>query len=269
MLHITLVGAGNMGFAMLRAWTKLEGYTYSVVEPNEALLQRAMALGAKALVEPTDGNAGVPIDVLVIAAKPQVVAEAMDRYAPRLSEKGLVVSVAAGVRIEAMASRIDRPVAMIRAMPNTPASIGEGMIVCYPNREAESESHRKIADQLLSATGRVAFVEDEALMDAVTAVSGSGPAYVFHFIEALQAAAMTVGLDHDLALLLAKQTVFGASKLAVESDQSPAQLREQVTSPNGTTAAALGVLMVQTGGLRNLMVEAVTAAKQRSVELGQ
>lgn len=269
MLHVALVGAGNMGFAMLRAWMGLDGYRYSVAEPNKALLERALALGAKALGGPSDDAADAPLDVLVIATKPQMVTEVMDRYESRLSETALVISVAAGVRIEAMASRIGRPVAIIRAMPNTPASIGEGMIVCCPNREAEHDSYRNIANQLLSATGRVAFVGDEALMDAVTAVCGSGPAYVFHFIEALQGAAMTVGLDHDLALLLAKQTVLGAAKLAMESDISPDKLREQVTSPNGTTAAALDVLMAPTAGLRHLLVEAVTAAKQRSIELGQ
>lgn len=265
MLHVTLVGAGNMGFAMLRAWTKLDGFTVSVIEPDKALLDRALAHGAKALADP----AGAPIDVLVLATKPEMVAEVIDRYATRLSTTGLVVSVAAGVRIGCMAARIGRPVAIIRAMPNTPVSIGEGMIVCCPNREANTQDHLEIADRLLSAAGRVAFVEDEVLMDAVTAVSGSGPAYVFHFIEALQAAAVSAGLNPDLALLLAKQTVFGAAKLAIESDDSPAKLREQVTSRNGTTAAALGVLMAEDGGLRHIMIDAVTAAKRRSIELGR
>jgi pyrroline-5-carboxylate reductase len=254
-----------MGFAMLHGWKKLGGYTFTVVEPNEDLLKRAVASGApQALAEVSE-----PIDVLVIATKPQMVAKVIEHHADRLSPTGLIISVAAGVGIAAMASCVQQGVAIIRAMPNTPAAISEGMIVCCTNDEARDERYRSIAAELLSATGRLAFVEDEGLMDAVTAVSGSGPAYVFHFIEALHGAAVAAGLDDDLALLLAKQTVFGAAKLARESDLPPATLREQVTSPNGTTAAALAVLMAPGGGLQYLLAEAVFAAKQRSLELGR
>jgi len=271
MLHVALVGAGNMGFAMLRGWMALDGYTLSVVEPNADLRKRAQDVGAKTLAE-----ISAAIDVLVIATKPQIVAQVVAQHQHRLAAGGLIVSIAAGISIHTIAAQLDQPAAIIRAMPNTPAAIGQGMIVCCPNAQAQDERYRKIAQTLLCASGQVAFVQDEALMDAVTAVSGSGPAYVFHFIEALHAAAVAAGLDDALAMLLAKQTVFGAAALAQESQESPKTLREQVTSPNGTTAAALAVLMGQadqakgpSGALQVLLERAVAAARQRSVELGR
>jgi len=264
MTHVTLIGAGNMGFAMLRGWMTLDGYTFSVVEPDDALRKRAQDAGARVLTDASE-----PIAVLVIATKPQLVAQVVRTHQHRLAPDGLIISVAAGISIQTIASQLDQPVAIIRAMPNTPAAIAQGMIVCCPDARARNEQHRRVAQTLLSATGQVAFVEDETLMDAVTAVSGSGPAYVFHFIEALHAAAVAAGLDDDLALLLAKQTVFGAAALALQSTESPTALREQVTSPNGTTAAALAVLMAQPGGLLDLLKRAVTAARNRSIELGR
>jgi len=264
MLHVALVGAGNMGFAMLRGWTALEGYTFSVAEPNADLLARARDAGAKDL-----SATRAAVDVLVIATKPQVAAQVAAQHQHRLAPDGLIVSIAAGISIDAIAAQLDRPCAIIRAMPNTPAAIGQGMIVCCPNAQAQDVRYRNIAQSLLSASGRVAFVQDEALMDAVTAVSGSGPAYVFHFIEALHTAAVAAGLDDELAMQLAKQTVFGAARLAVDSLESPATLREQVTSPKGTTAAALSVLMAQPGGLQDLLKAAVAAARDRSIALGR
>jgi pyrroline-5-carboxylate reductase len=269
MSHIALIGAGNMGFAMLSTWSKIKEQRLTVVEPNEALRARAAELGIQAFASPEELPDDSLFDVLVIATKPQMVGDVVARYISQLAPDGMVISVAAGIGIGAMRERAGRPVAIIRAMPNTPSAIGEGMIVCCPNSEADTQAYRKFAEQLLSAVGRVAFVDDEKLMDAVTAVSGSGPAYVFHFIEAFSAAGVEAGLDADLALLLAKQTVFGAAKLAVESDETPSRLREQVTSPNGTTAVALSVLTADDDGLLNLMVKAVRAAKQRSIELGR
>jgi len=215
-MHVALIGAGNMGFAMLRGWTKLDGYTFSVAEPNEGLLQRARDAGAQALTETS-----AAIDVLVIATKPQMVVQAVDTYKHRLAPNALLVSVAAGVAIGTIAARLDAPAAIVRAMPNTPAAIGEGMIVCCPDAQARDERHRRVVQTLLSATGKVTFIADEAYMDAVTAVSGSGPAYVFHFIEALQAAAVAAGLDGDLALLLAKQTVCGIARHPASAGHEP------------------------------------------------
>jgi pyrroline-5-carboxylate reductase len=269
MSHIILVGAGNMGFSMLSTWSKMTEHRFTAVEPNQALRDRAASLGVETYSSPDELSAGTIIDVLVIATKPQTVGDVVARYASSLANDALLISVAAGVGIGDMGVRAERPVAIIRAMPNMPASIGEGMIVCCPNSQADQPSFRAIAQELLSAIGRVAFVEDEALMDAVTAVSGSGPAYIFHFIEALAQAGNVAGLPDELAMLLAKQTVYGAAKLAIESADAPSKLREQVTSPNGTTAAALNVLMSETGGLTKLMTAAVDAARHRSIELGR
>src|SRR5690606_14494685 len=150
---------------------------------------------------------------------------------------------------------------------NTPAAIGKGMMVVYANPHVSKAALASI-DALLETSGAVAHIDDEGLMDAVTAVSGSGPAYIFHFIECLTAAARSVGLPEETAKLLAMQTVFGAASLAAESSEAPGTLREQVTSPNGTTAAALGVLMGN-DRLKTLVTEAVEAARARSEELGR
>jgi pyrroline-5-carboxylate reductase len=152
-------------------------------------------------------------------------------------------------------------------MPNTPAAIGKGMMVVVANANATAEAKAFVAD-LLSASGEVATIDDESLMDAVTAVSGSGPAYVFHFVEALTAAAAKAGLPNETAKLLAMQTVYGAACLAAESKEEPGVLRQQVTSPKGTTAAALEVLMSE-DGLTKLLIKAVEAARLRSIELGK
>ena len=268
MSKLVLVGAGNMGFAMLSRWVVGRKHEFMVVEPDDALRARAAGLGIPAFSSPDELPGGLSIGILVIATKPQTVAGIVSRYAPILSKEALVVSVAAGVRLPSIEDRVGDKVAVVRAMPNTPASIGEGMIVCCPNLQARLPGHVEAATELLSSVGRVVFIEDESLMDAVTAVSGSGPAYVFHFIEALAAAGANAGLPHDVALLLARQTISGAAKLACESLDEPSTLREQVTSPNGTTAAALDVLMSADGGLGALLNAAVEAARRRSIELG-
>jgi len=267
MAHIALVGAGNMGFALLSRWSGVRNYHITVFEPDEGLRARAASLGAKALGSPDKLPEKPPVDVLVIATKPQTIGEIAARYAPYLPANVLVISIAAGIDLDAIAQRLGRRAAIIRAMPNTPAMIGEGMIVCCPNSEADNPGYRNLAERLMSLVGRVAFIEDESLMDAVTAVSGSGPAYLFHFIEAFFAAGVEAGLDSTLAMSLAKQTVFGAAKLAIESAETPSVLRQQVTSPNGTTAAALEILMADGGGLGRLLARTVSAAKHRSVEL--
>jgi pyrroline-5-carboxylate reductase len=269
MSKLALVGAGNMGFAMLSRWVAASKRQPIVIEPNDQLRARAAGLGiVEIYASPDDLPADGTIDVLVIATKPQTAGDVVARYSPLLSADALIISVAAGVGLQAMGSQAAKPVAIIRAMPNTPASIGEGMIVCCPNEIARKPHFVALAEELLSTVGRVAFVQEEGLMDAVTAVSGSGPAYVFHFIEALTAAGVHAGLESEFALLLAKQTVFGAAKLAREAPESPSKLREQVTSPNGTTAAALQILMADGIGLGRLMQDAVKAAHTRSMELG-
>lgn len=267
-LQILLIGAGNMGFAMLRKWIAETSHQFSVVEPAEPLITRASAAGATAYSAAAQLPADFKPDVIVVATKPQAVAVAAATYAPRLRDGGMFVSVAAGVDIRTIQKNADRKIAIVRCMPNTPASIGEGMIVCCPN-DMISLRQRELAERLMSAIGKVAFVHDEIHMDAVTAMSGSGPAYLFHFIEAMAKAGCAAGLDASLSMTLAQQTVLGAARLADQSDVSPSVLREQVTSPNGTTAAALSVLMDEEHGLAGILTKAVAAAKSRSIELGK
>lgn len=266
---VVLVGCGNMGHAMLEGWLRtgrLKSADVAVVEPADALRSRAAELGCDAVATP-DGLAPDSDPTLVVfAVKPQVIRDVVPHYRAFAGGRAAFLSVAAGTRIVTFEEILGDGVPVIRCMPNTPASIGKGMMVVVANGRVEPAVMEFVTD-LLSASGEVTTIGDEGLMDAVTAVSGSGPAYIFHFIECLTAAARAAGLAEDTAALLARQTVYGAACLAAESREDPAVLRRQVTSPNGTTAAALEVLM---GGdrLKLLLTEAVEAARRRSVELG-
>ncbi len=264
---VVLVGCGNMGYAMLEGWLKtgrLKPVDITVVEPADALRHRAANLGCAAVPTAADMAPGEPA-LVIFAVKPQVIREVIAEYKALAGGKTAFLSVAAGTRI-ATFEQILGDVPVIRCMPNTPAAIGKGMMVVVGNGRVSADTMAFVTG-LLSASGEVATIDDEGLMDAVTAVSGSGPAYIFHFIECLTAAARAAGLPDDTAALLAMQTVYGAACLAAESREDPAVLRRQVTSPNGTTAAALEVLM---GGdkMKALLTEAVEAARRRSVELG-
>ncbi|MCT7374044.1 pyrroline-5-carboxylate reductase [Chelativorans salis] len=262
---VVLVGCGNMGYAMLKGWLsagKLAAGDVTVVEPNEGLRARAAAHG---VVVTADAGELAAADLVVFAVKPQVIRDVVPAY--RRLEDATYLSVAAGTGVATFEELLGREAAVMRCMPNTPAAIGKGMMVVFANRNVGAET-KAFVEGLLAASGAVATIDDEALMDAVTAVSGSGPAYVFHFIECLAAAGEKAGLPAETAKLLAMQTVYGAACLAKESGEEPGTLREQVTSPGGTTAAALGVLMGEER-LAELVGEAVEAAKRRSVELGE
>lgn len=264
---VVLVGCGNMGRAMLEGWLaagRLDAAQALVVEPAEALRARATALGAAGLADAGEIGPGIAPRLVVFAVKPQVIADVVPAYA-RFRDGATFVSVAAGTPIATFERLLGEEAAVIRCMPNTPAAIGKGMMVTFANPNVTPEAAAFVAG-LLSANGEVAQIADEELMDAVTAVSGSGPAYVFHFIECLTEAAQAAGLPAETARLLAMQTVYGAASLAAESRQQPGELRRQVTSPNGTTAAALSVLMGE-DRLKALVAEAVEAARRRSVEL--
>jgi pyrroline-5-carboxylate reductase len=202
---------------------------------------------------------------MVLAVKPQTMAGALSAIAPVASRQTLVLSIMAGKRIGDIAAMLSPEAAIVRSMPNTPASVGRGITVAVANGRV-TPAQKDAADQLLRAIGKVEWVDDETLLDAVTAVSGSGPAYVFHLVEAMADAGRAAGLPEDLAMRLARATVEGAGELLHRSDLSPATLRENVTSPGGTTAAALTVLMGE-GGLRPLMERAVAASKKRASEL--
>ena len=267
---VVLVGCGNMGYAMLGGWIasgRLSAAETIVVEPSDALRERAAGLGVDTVADATGIPQGAEPRLVVFAVKPQVIRDVVPAYA-RFKETGATyLSIAAGAGIATFESILGADAAVIRCMPNTPASIGRGMMVTVSNANVDAGTDDLVRD-LLASSGEVATIDSEELMDAVTAVSGSGPAYVFHFIECLIAAAEKAGLPTETAKLLAMQTVFGAASLAAESKEEPGELRRQVTSPNGTTAAALDVLMGE-DRLKTLVTEAVEAARVRSIELGK
>ena len=264
---LLLAGAGKMGGAMLAGWLArgLDPRCVVVQDPQPAP-EVAELLGANG-IETSDRLEALakPPAVMVVAVKPQVMETVFAPLAKLAGPATLVLSIAAGKRIAGFERHLPPGTAVVRAMPNTPAAIGRGITVCVANAHA-TPAQRAIADELLSATGEVAWVDDEALIDPVTAVSGSGPAYVFLLAECLAAAGQAAGLDAALAMRLARATVAGSGELLARSDLSPAQLRQNVTSPGGTTAAALSVLMGE-GGLQELMRKAVAAATDRGREL--
>jgi pyrroline-5-carboxylate reductase len=269
MANVLLVGCGNMGFALLQRWRvdNEARHRVVVVEPLADLRRRAADQGAEVYAAATELCVDFRPDVIVLGTKPQLVAGLVATYSVRFDHSVLFLSIAAGVSLATMEANLAKDASFIRCMPNTPAAIGQGMIVCCAG-SSTTPGQLKLAEGLLSNVGKVAFIADEAQMDAVTAVSGSGPAYVFQFIESLAAAGEKVGLSPELSLELAKQTVFGAASMAAQCDLSPAALRQQVTSPNGTTAAALEVLMDPKQGLQDLMDNAVKRAQTRSLQLG-
>lgn len=257
---LVLVGCGRMGGAMLTGWLGrgLDAGAVTVLDPNLAPEWQDKGLRI---------NADLPADpaVVVLAVKPQMMGAALTAM-PDLSDS-LVISVAAGTTIATFEAAFPgAPV--IRVMPNTPAAIGQGISALIGNAAA-TPAHLDLASTLMRAVGRVVVLEREDQMDAVTGLSGSGPAYVFHMIEAMAAAGVAQGLSPDLALDLARATVAGAGALAVHEDQDPAELRRNVTSPNGTTAAGLAVLMNAQTGLPPLMARTVAAATERGRELGR
>ena len=261
---LVLVGAGKMGSALLEGWIRLglDPQNIAVIEP--AIPPQIAALTQRGLQLNPTPRALKNVAAIVLAVKPQVAPQAIPPLAPLVSPSTVVVSIMAGRTLRFLSDALAKPCAIVRAMPNTPAAIGRGITVAVPLHA--NEAQRALADRLLSATGAVEWTTDEALMDAVTAVSGSGPAYVFLLAEALTEAGVAAGLPHELAAKLARETVAGSGELLHRSPLDAAVLRENVTSPAGTTAAALAVLMGQ-DGLASLMEKAVAAATKRSREL--
>lgn len=262
---IVLLGCGKMGTALLEGWLArgLAPVAVTVIEPTPA--PRLEALGRDGLRL----NAELPERpaVAVLAVKPQSMGDALPRLAALGGGDALFLSIAAGTPIRTFEAAFGERTPIVRAMPNTPAAIGRGITALVGNAHAD-ERALALAEALMQAVGETVRLETEAQMDAVTAVSGSGPAYVFLLIEALAAAGAAEGLPPRLALRLARATVAGAGALAAAADVPPERLRENVTSPGGTTAAALAVLMREPGGLPGLLNEAVAAAAARSRELG-
>lgn len=262
---ICLVGAGNMGGAMLSGWLQsgIAPDRITVVDPspNETISAIMARHGLSATGEaPQDMVA----DVLVVAVKPQLMDAVLPRVAHLAGPQTVSVSVAAGTTIARLAADLGAG-AVVRAMPNTPALLGRGITAACADA-GTSELQRSRVHTLLAATGKVEWVEDEALIDAVTAVSGSGPAYAFLLAECMADAGIAEGLPEALAHRLARETIAGAGEMLSRLDESSEQLRRNVTSPNGTTAAALAVFMEE-GGMRELVARAVHAARKRSQEL--
>lgn len=265
---IVLVGCGNMGFALLEGWVGRAGIPAGrvhVVEPAEALRSRAAAVGASVYADAADLPRALRPRAVIIAVKPQAIGSMLGAYR-RFSGQAVFVSIAAGVPISTFELMLGHT-AIVRAMPNTPASIGMGVIAAFANPRTADGQKTYVTD-LLAAVGDVHWLAEENLVDAATAISGSGPAYLFHFIECLEEAGIAVGLPAETAHALAKQTVKGAAVLASTSAFSPAELRRQVTSPNGTTAAAIEVLMAEPC-LADLVKRAAAAAHRRALELAQ
>lgn len=236
-----------------------------VLDPAPSEAARALGAGGVHLVHgPADLTSG-KFDVVVLAVKPQIAKEVLAGINAVFAAQPLVMSVAAGKTIDWLQEEIGAPVPVVRAMPNTPALIRRGVSVLCASPQV-SRAQLAQAEHLAQAVGSVHIIDDEALMDAVTAVSGSGPAYVFLLIEAMIAAGIGVGLPEDLAIALAEETVAGAAALAQQTGEAPARLRENVTSPGGTTAAALDVLMKK-DAFQKLLAHAIEAATTRGQEL--
>lgn len=258
---LVLLGCGKMGSAMLEGWLAqgLPPDAFTVLDPKPG--SRLVELASEGLHLNEDPPANPAI--AIIAVKPQMMGDALPRLAPLGNGDTIFLSIAAGTPISAFEAVFGARTPVIRAMPNTPAAVGRGITALIGNAGVTEEA-LELAETLLRAVGQTVRLESEAQMDAVTAVSGSGPAYVFLLIEALAAAGEAQGLAPDLALALARATVGGAGALAENSAESPSQLRVNVTSPGGTTAAALEVLMRPETGLPALLDEAVGQAAARS-----
>lgn len=260
---LVLLGCGKMGSAMLAGWLN-RGLPASSVwvqdpHPSDWLQKSGVQINADLPKEPA---------IVLVAVKPQMMTEALPTLAAMGNGDTLFVSVAAGTPISFFEETLGAQTPIVRAMPNTPAAISRGITAIVGNSNAGTKGLDE-AELLLSAVGQVVRLTEEAQIDAVTGVSGSGPAYVFHMIEAMAAAGEEQGLPAEMALQLARATVAGAGALAMEADEDPTQLRVNVTSPNGTTQAALEVLMNETDGFPPLLRRAVAAAAERSRELSR
>ncbi len=260
---LVLLGCGKMGSAMLQGWLAqgVQAGSVTILDPYPSDWLKAQGVSIN-----TDLPAAPA--VCILAVKPQMMGEALPRLQALGNGDTLFISIAAGTSIASFENILGADTPIIRAMPNTPAAVGRGITALIGNDKTNADQ-MGLAEVLLAAVGQTVRLENEGQMDAVTAVSGSGPAYVFHLIEAMAAAGVAEGLPADMAMRLAKATVAGAGELAEQSDEDPSQLRINVTSPAGTTAAALEVLMDTQTGFPKVVGAAVKAAADRSKELGK
>ena len=263
---LLLVGAGNMGGALLKGWLA-GGLPASGVIVQDPAPPPAMAdvLREHGITAQSRAPAGGPAAVILLAVKPQIMEEVAGTLAAHAGPGTVVLSVAAGRTIASLGTHFPPLTAIVRSIPNTPASVGRGITAACCNAHV-TPAQRALCDGLLRAVGDVVWVEDEGLIDTATAVSGSGPAYVFLLAECLAEAGRAAGLDAELARRLARATVAGAGELLHRSELDAAELRRNVTSPKGTTAAALEVLMAP-DAMQAILTRAVAAAKRRAEEL--
>lgn len=264
--HIAFIGGGNMAASLIGGLIT-NGHAPQSILVSEPNRETAAGLAARfgIRLSASNGEAAKQADVLVLAVKPQVMRDVATGLAESIKDRQpLIVSIAAGIRQQALRQWLGEDIRLIRAMPNTPAMIQSGATVLHAG-PGVSQRQRNLAESIMRAVGLIQWVDDEAKMDIVTALSGSGPAYFFLVMEILEQAATELGLSPESARLLTLQTALGASRLALESPESTATLRQRVTSPGGTTERAIGIL--EEGGIRRLFGEALKGAKQRSEEL--
>lgn len=265
---LLLAGCGKMGTAMLSGWLErgLAAEHVTIVEPNADTAQALQrAYGVSTVANPGELPSDLSPDFIIFAVKPQMMDAVAPEYARFNSPGTAFLSIAAGKPISYFEAKLGNDAAIIRAMPNTPAAVRRGITVACPNANISAEQ-RGACDSLLQSVGSVEWVDEEGLIDAVTALSGGGPAYVFLLAECLAEAGKKAGLPDALAERLARETVSGSGELLHQSDEDPAQLRINVTSPGGTTAEALAILMAD-DGWQPLLNKAIAAATQRSREL--
>lgn len=263
---LLLIGAGRMGGALAKGWIAGDAGPVVAVDPKPSPAVRKLARKGVSFVCAIDKVPAGKYRACVVALKPQVLKPEAASLAPIAAAGITMVSIAAGVNTKFLQKAWGRQARIVRAMPNTPGSIGAGVTGLFAAKKA-TDKDCKLAEKLLSALGETVWVKKEALIDAVTAISGSGPAYVFALVEALAAAGVKLGLKADVAEALARATAIGSGALLAADPKPAAELRRDVTSPHGTTEAALNVLLADPG-LHSLMFEAAKAAKIRSEELG-
>lgn len=264
---LVLLGAGNMGGALLKGWLAggLDPAQVVALDPAPPEPMRAFLAAKGIACHAVPPKLPTPPGIIVLAVKPQIMDEVLPPVAGLAGPGTVVLSVAAGRTLASLARHFPAGTAMVRSIPNTPASVGRGITAVFANAAATA-AQRALCDQLLAAVGAVAWVDREEQIDAATAVSGSGPAYVFLLAECLAEAGRNAGLPAGIAMQLARATVAGAGELLHQSELDAATLRKNVTSPKGTTAAALDVLMAA-DGLQPLLTRAVAAAERRAREL--
>jgi pyrroline-5-carboxylate reductase len=265
---LVIVGAGNMGGAFARGFIAAGlGPRLVIIDPGLSPAAARQLRKAGAATAPDIGALrGHSPEAIILAVKPQMMPSVAPAYAP-YARNALVISIAAGTTLESLEAWLETPKALVRAMPNLPASVGKGITAAFAAPDI-APGQRRLADKLLRAIGDLVWLHDEVMMNTVTALSGSGPAYAFLLVEAMAAAGERAGMPREMAKLLARRTIEGAATLLESSRQDPAELRRSVTSPGGTTEAALKVLAAD-GRFENLIAEAVAAATERSIELSK